>query len=237
MKKLSLSLGVIILFAFYALLNSNRNSTHVLASNTATTLDVATASSTAAVADTLIQPVSIKKVSTKPKPTVAQALVIPNTITSNTRHRDDEGESEDDDDNGFNTPTNNPTTAPIAAVIPKPATPVVTQTPTKPVSTVNTPVNSGKYKNGSYTGSVVDAYYGNVQVQIVVLNGMISDVQFLQYPDHSSNSVRINTRAMPILKTEVITAQSATIDGVSGATHTSGAFNQSLGVALALAIN
>ena len=93
------------------------------------------------------------------------------------------------------------------------------------------------YANGTFTGSVVDAYYGNIQVQAIIANGQISDVQFLQYPSDRSRSVSINTRAMPILKSEAISAQSANVDIVSGATDSSRAFVQSLGSALAQARN
>lgn len=104
---------------------------------------------------------------------------------------------------------------------------------TPPITTINK--NSGKYKDGTYTGSIADAYYGNVQVKATITGGKISDVQFLQYPNDRGSSIRINTRAIPLLKSEAITAQSAIVDGVSGATATSGAFKQSLAAALALA--
>lgn len=96
-------------------------------------------------------------------------------------------------------------------------------------------VQSGIYANGSYTGSAADAYYGTIQVKAIVQNGKIADVQFLQYPNSHSNSVYINNQAMPILTQETIQAQSANVSGVSGATLTSQAFEQSLASALAQA--
>jgi uncharacterized protein with FMN-binding domain len=99
-----------------------------------------------------------------------------------------------------------------------------------------TPAQStGAYKDGSYTGSVADAYYGNIQVKAVIQGGKITDVQFLQYPNDRPNSVAINQQAMPYLKQEAIQAQSAQVDTVSGATDTSQAFVQSLNRALAAA--
>jgi uncharacterized protein with FMN-binding domain len=95
--------------------------------------------------------------------------------------------------------------------------------------------NQLTYKNGSYTGSVADAYYGNVQVKAVIANGKISDVQFLQYPNDRSTSQMINSQAMPLLTQEAIQVQSAQVDGVSGATQTSRAFIQSLSNALSQA--
>lgn len=91
------------------------------------------------------------------------------------------------------------------------------------------------YKDGQYTGNVADAYYGNIQVQATIQGGKISDVVFLDYPQDRRNSVRINTEAMPLLKSEAIQAQSAQVDIVSGATATSDAFRQSLASALAQA--
>lgn len=101
------------------------------------------------------------------------------------------------------------------------------------------------YKDGQYTGSVADAYYGNVQVQTIIQNGKITDVKFLEYPNDRRNSIAINTYAMPILKTETIQAQNADaddndvdaddIDIVSGATFTSQAFIESLNSALSRA--
>ena len=91
------------------------------------------------------------------------------------------------------------------------------------------------YKNGKYTGDIVDAYYGNVQVQATVQGGKISDVTFLDYPHDRSNSVRINTIATPMLKSEALQVQNAQVDTISGATFTSNAFRQSLSSALAQA--
>lgn len=93
----------------------------------------------------------------------------------------------------------------------------------------------GGYKNGTYTGVSADAYYGNVQVQAVIRNGQLADVRFLDYPQDRNHSVEINMQAMPYLKSEAIAAQSAPVDTVTGATETSGAFNQSLASALAQA--
>lgn len=93
----------------------------------------------------------------------------------------------------------------------------------------------GSYKDGNYTGTVEDAYYGYIQVQVSINNGRISDVSFLQYPNDNGTSLYINSQAMPILKSEAIQAQSAQVDIVSGASDTSMAFQQSLASALAQA--
>lgn len=93
-------------------------------------------------------------------------------------------------------------------------------------------MNGTMYKDGTYTGPAEDAYYGNVQVQATIQGGKITQVKFLQYPNDRPNSVAINQQAMPYLQQEAIQAQSAHINGVSGATDTSIAFAQSLSSAL-----
>jgi uncharacterized protein with FMN-binding domain len=110
-----------------------------------------------------------------------------------------------------------------------------TSTVLKPTtSPVTTP--TGKYKDGTYTGNVADAYYGNIQVQAVITNGNITDVIFLQYPNDRNTSIEINTQAMPILRQEAIQAQNAQVNGVTGASATSAAFVESLTSALSQAV-
>jgi len=93
------------------------------------------------------------------------------------------------------------------------------------------------YRDGTYVSPSVDAYYGNVQIKVSVRNGQLADVQFLDHPKDRDQSVMINSYAMPVLKSEAIQAQSAPVDIVSGATATSGAFNQALTSVLAQAGN
>lgn len=119
--------------------------------------------------------------------------------------------------------------------LPSDEIPVVSVTSPAPAPGM-TSARPGRYKDGTYTGSVADAFYGNIQVQAVISGGRIVDVIFLQYPSDRGTSVRINSQAMPILKREAIQAQSAQVDGVSGATASSGAFIESLGSALQKAI-
>jgi uncharacterized protein with FMN-binding domain len=81
-------------------------------------------------------------------------------------------------------------------------------------------------------GSVVDTPYGPVQVTVVFDNGKITDVQTKQTPDIGGRSVRLAELATPILRQEVLTAQSARIDTVSGATYTSDGYAQSVQYAI-----
>ncbi len=109
----------------------------------------------------------------------------------------------------------------------------VHQTQTKPTTSIA--INSGLFKDGTYTGNSVNAYYGNIQVEAIVNNGVLSDVVFLDYPQDRGNSIRVNSYAMPILKSEAIQAQSSNVNIVSGATHSSEAFIKSLTSALSQA--
>jgi uncharacterized protein with FMN-binding domain len=131
------------------------------------------------------------------------------------------------------------TTAPTQPVTqttptPTPTTPVSTPTPTPAPVVTPAPVTKpkGQYTDGTYTGAAADAYYGTVQIQVVIQNGKLVTVNFLSYPSDRRTSQYINAQAMPQLKSEAIAAQSANVSGVSGASDTSAAFIQSLGSAL-----
>ena len=152
--------------------------------------------------------------------TVAYVSNNSNTITTNTIP---------------STQTTTPTPTPQPVVVPTKTTPAPTPTPTPVVVTPPPVVKKGLYTDGTYTGNVADAYYGNIQVQVAVSGGQISDVVFLQYPSDRSTSRRINGQAMPILKSEAISAQSSNVNIVSGATDSSQAFRQSLASALSQA--
>lgn len=107
--------------------------------------------------------------------------------------------------------------------------PVSTSTSSSPSATTQT---AGKYKNGTYDGSVENAYYGNVQVRVTISGGKITGMSFPQYPSDNNTSNRINNQALPMLRSQAIQAQSAQVDGVSGASYTTQAFESSLSSAL-----
>lgn len=106
--------------------------------------------------------------------------------------------------------------------------------PKKTIASVSTSAQGG-FRDGVYTGSPADAYYGTVQVRVTVSNGKIADVTFLNYPQDRGTSRSINSYAIPQLTQEAIVAQSANVNGVSGASDTSAAFRQSLSSALSQA--
>lgn len=92
--------------------------------------------------------------------------------------------------------------------------------------------NSQGYRDGSYTGPSVGAYYGLVRVRVDVRSGRIVSIEVLQYPSDNPTSRYINSLALPFLKSEVIRAQNVFVDMVSGATLSSNAFLRSASAAL-----
>ena len=89
------------------------------------------------------------------------------------------------------------------------------------------PTNAASKGSGTFTGAAVQYPYGQVQVQITLVAGKITDVVALQLPDHGRSGF-ISQSVAPILQSEVLSAQSANINTVSGATYTSEAYAQSL---------
>ena len=77
-------------------------------------------------------------------------------------------------------------------------------------------------------GSTEQTPYGPLQVSVTFTNGKITAVKALQTPNRHGYSVQVNAYAVPILTQEAVTANSANIDTVSGATFTSQAYAQSL---------
>ena len=86
--------------------------------------------------------------------------------------------------------------------------------------------------SGQYTGSAVQTPFGTVQVQVTMQNGTITDVQALQLPTGRGHTQQISSYAGPQLRSEVLQAQSAQVDTISGATYTSEGYIQSLQSAL-----
>ncbi|WP_033282202.1 FMN-binding protein [Streptomyces sp. NRRL F-525] len=82
------------------------------------------------------------------------------------------------------------------------------------------------------TGETAQTRWGPVQVKITVKNGRITDATAVQSPSDNPRDQEINSYALPELRREVLSAQSASIDTVSGATYTSDGYRQSLQSAL-----
>jgi uncharacterized protein with FMN-binding domain len=108
------------------------------------------------------------------------------------------------------------------------STPSSTSSPSPSASSTST----SKGATGKYTGSTAQTPFGPVQVEIVVSNGKITDVKALQLTDQGGRSVEISNYAAPILRQEVLSAQSAKVSSVGGATYTSQGYISSLQSAL-----
>jgi uncharacterized protein with FMN-binding domain len=100
-----------------------------------------------------------------------------------------------------------------------------------PTAAATTAAAAPAAKSGTFTGPSVFVNYGNVQVQITVVNGRITDAVAVKAP--SGKNDRYTNMAVPILKQQTLAAQSANIKGASGASYTSYGWFKSLQGALA----
>src|SRR5882757_808519 len=90
----------------------------------------------------------------------------------------------------------------------------------------------GSASTRSFTGQAITTQYGVVQVKVTVAGSKITNVSFVQLTAFDQRSQEINQQAAPTLLQQTLSAQSAKIDGVSGATFTSDGYEQSLQGAL-----
>jgi uncharacterized protein with FMN-binding domain len=82
------------------------------------------------------------------------------------------------------------------------------------------------------TGPAVATVYGPVQVRVVERARTIVAIDILRHPAETAMDIQIGQYAFPRLVGETLTAQSARIDSVSGATYTSDGYIRSLQSAL-----
>ena len=120
----------------------------------------------------------------------------------------------------------------VSSTLPVAQTPTLTPAPTPtptPTPAPPTAASGSGCQGQTVDGSTIDTRWGPVQVEAVMSSsGQICNVDAIQSPDSHGKSVRINQQALPILHTEVMKAQSANINGVSGATITSIGYARSL---------
>ena len=108
-----------------------------------------------------------------------------------------------------------------------------TTAPVADAPATQAPAASPTAINGTFTGPSVFVNYGNVQVKITVVNGRITDAVAVKAPTGKND--RYTNMAVPVLKQQTLKAQSANIQGVSGASYTSYGWFTSLQGAIALA--
>ena len=126
------------------------------------------------------------------------------------------------------------TTKPTATKKATATQPAATQSATTAATaTQSTAAAASTVKDGTFTGPSVNVNYGNVQVKITVVNGRITDAVAVKAP--SGKNDRYTNMAVPVLKQQTLKAQSANIQGVSGASYTSYGWFTSLQGALAAA--
>ncbi|MFA7278328.1 MAG: FMN-binding protein [Candidatus Gracilibacteria bacterium] len=147
--------------------------------------------------------------------------------------KDDDEDEDDDDDDGRNAVARVTKSIQQKTPVADPAPTGVTQS--TPPNTSSPAKTTGQYKDGSYTGKVITTIYGDVQMRAVIKNGKLATIETLQAPHGADTSIEIANMALPVLKSEAITVQSAQVDAVSGATQTSKGFKGSLADALAQA--
>lgn len=115
-------------------------------------------------------------------------------------------------------PTHHEVTLPPAVTTPPSSIPATTTTPPAGPHTVD--------------GAVVSTPYGPVQVAVTFAGTRITGVRAMRTPSDANRSVELAAEATPVLRQEVLAAQSARIDSVSGATYTSDGYAQSVQYAI-----
>jgi uncharacterized protein with FMN-binding domain len=123
-------------------------------------------------------------------------------------------------------------TQPAADTSAATAAPAPSGTSAAPSGTAS--ASAGKASGGTttVTGAVDNTQYGPMQVQLTLDGKKITNVKVLQHTDDGTESMQIDGNALPKLTSETLTAQSARIDAVSGASYTSAGYIQSLQSAL-----
>ncbi|MGW0557172.1 FMN-binding protein [Streptomyces sp. NPDC002926] len=109
--------------------------------------------------------------------------------------------------------------------------------PAQPGGSSGSAAGSGSGSGGApaaktVLGDVADTQYGPVQVRITVSGGKVTAAEAVKAPSTDANSRRIAADAVPKLNQAAVTAQSAQIDAVSGASYTSEGYIKSLQSAL-----
>jgi uncharacterized protein with FMN-binding domain len=100
-----------------------------------------------------------------------------------------------------------------------------TSTPTSTTTTTPTGTQTA-------IGADVQYRYGELELKVTATGGKITSVQPVIDTAYDARSFQVNSYAEPQLLSQTLQAQSANINGVSGATYTSQAYVQSLQAAL-----
>ena len=107
-----------------------------------------------------------------------------------------------------------------------------TQSASARVPTASQVSTGVKYKNGTFNGTIASNQYEDIQVAVVIQEGKVTTITTPQLTSGSRHSEQINSYAIPLLTQQAISNQSASIDGVSGASYTTQSYTESLQAAL-----
>ncbi|WP_084100172.1 FMN-binding protein [Demequina sp. NBRC 110051] len=73
----------------------------------------------------------------------------------------------------------------------------------------------------TYDGEAVQTRYGAFQASITVVDGVVTEISWLQEGESDPHSQRINEEAVPELVDAILAAQSVDVGYISGASYTS----------------
>jgi uncharacterized protein with FMN-binding domain len=133
-----------------------------------------------------------------------------------------------DDPNQITTPDNSSSSSSSSTPDPQEAPGSTPSTATPSTSPATTPTAGTQ----TVQGAEEMTRYGAVQVDVTMSGGVITDVQAVQYPYRERRDQEINDAAIPELRNQVLSAQSANVAGVSGATYTTQGYLASVQSAL-----
>lgn len=132
---------------------------------------------------------------------------------------------------GGSTTTSPPSTT--TSTTPRTVTSTTTRTSTTTPPTTTTTTTAPPTASRTATGSLVDYSYGILSVKVTVTGSKIVKVSIASINDGGNYlSQSIDSRSIPQLEQQALAVQSASIQGVSGASYTSAGFAQSLQSAL-----
>ena len=131
------------------------------------------------------------------------------------------------------TPASAPAPTPTTTAQSTPTTASATGTASGPTVPATTSSSVASSASRSATGPVVNYYYGQLSVKVSASGTKITAITIATLSDGGNPySAYVDHAALPMLQREAMSAQSAKIQGVSGASYTSAGFAQSLQGAL-----
>ena len=99
-----------------------------------------------------------------------------------------------------------------------------------PAASAPAPAAAGAVRSAG--GQMVQFGYGELNVRVTVHGSHITGISVTDLQTAEPTSQQISEQAIPMLRSEVLSAQSANVNGISGATFTSQAYVQSVQAAL-----